>query len=110
MEHIWPVVTTDEKARLPFWVDGNLENKVASVILFVSMDEGRTWEQVGEIRAISGAFSFKFPRYGVYWFRIQKIMKDGSKLPKDVRCDSERPLVVSYEPEKPKHRISPPAP
>ncbi len=55
---------------IPFSQDPNDRN-IASVLLHVSDDFGRTWRYLGYAQANQRSFQFRAPKDGWYWFAIQ---------------------------------------
>jgi polysaccharide biosynthesis/export protein len=75
--------------RIPFQLSDAARN-VKQVVLFVSDDEGRTYQQAATATPDEKSFRFNAPRDGVYGFIVQAITRDG-KEPADVA--GAKPIV-----------------
>lgn len=65
-------------SHIPFTLD---PEKVAEIILLVSRDEGKTWEQVDRKPSTEPSFHFTAPEDGMYWFIVQTVDKQGRPTP-----------------------------
>lgn len=73
--------------NIPFLVDTNTEEQIGQVMLLVSTDQGKTYEQIDQQPATAKRFFFRAPKDDVYWFLIQQVDEQG-------RCTPARPGQV----------------
>src|SRR5687768_11685736 len=66
---------------LPVIVGIEGREKLKQIRLFVSDDRGRTWIHEGDYDAATVEVTFHAPDDGLYWFGIQKVLKDGTQVP-----------------------------
>jgi hypothetical protein len=72
--------------QIPVWVDPAQRENIKEVQLFVSADDGKTWQQFANLRRHGEGFPFRFeaPREGTYWFKLRIIRSDGTREPRDL--------------------------
>ncbi|CAN5206173.1 hypothetical protein BH10PLA2_BH10PLA2_06530 [soil metagenome] len=68
---------------IPVTIAGGSQEKLKAVELYVSTDDGRTWNQQSSITPDRGEFIYTAPTDGMYWFKVCTIDKAGNKDPKD---------------------------
>jgi len=78
------VELTTRDFMIPVMVDPNRRGEVKELLLYVSDDEGKSWELVRRVNPDSKAFVFNAPRDGVYWFSVAAIDKQGRQDPADI--------------------------
>ncbi len=61
-----------------------LPDKIKEVELYVSTDEGKTWNGQSVIGPERGEFTFTAPTDGAYWFKVCILDKEGNREPKDM--------------------------
>lgn len=88
---------------IPFQTDPG-ERRIQQVELFVSIDQGRTWQSQGnavpEPGSTKGSFRFTAARDGLYWFAVRTIDHQGQHYP--ATLDALRPgLKVVVDTQKP---------
>src|SRR5262249_6276577 len=66
--------------RIPFQADAN-DRRIRQVQLYVSEDQGRTWQQGATARPEDQAFTFQAQRDGVFWFAVRTADADGRHNP-----------------------------
>jgi hypothetical protein len=59
--------------------------RLKEVRLYMSADEGRTWQRVGTQSPDMHSFRVEVPRDGLYWFTVAKVDRTGKQDPEDVR-------------------------
>ncbi len=75
------LVGTNQKSfEIPF-SPGQAADSVVQVILYVSQDSGRTWQQHSVRPPAGSGFPFTATAEGEYWFAIQTVNRDGQRLP-----------------------------
>lgn len=88
---------------IPFQTDPG-ERRIQQVELFVSVDQGKTWQSQGnavpEPGSTKGSFRFTAARDGLYWFAVRTIDHQGQHYP--ATLDALRPgLKVCVDTVKP---------
>lgn len=78
------VAFNSRRIVLPIEVKRLKRGVVQEAQLFVSQDEGKTWELEGTTSPDRGRFDFKAPSDGTYWFSTVMVFQDGSQEPKDL--------------------------
>lgn len=70
-----PIYTNKLRFRIPFHYDAaELQRLGAKEIrLYVSRDQGRTWQQVQAVTPQAGKFNFQAPGDGEYWFIVRTL-------------------------------------
>jgi beta-lactamase regulating signal transducer with metallopeptidase domain len=79
------LISRTRQMKIPFDVDPLERDKISHLVLYVSRNEGKTWEtadtkKIGE----SKAFSYTAPADGPYWFAVEQFDNAG-KSTKDGR-------------------------
>ena len=72
------------KMAIPITIVPEKRNELREIILYYSMDEGKTWTKGGQATPEQTAFPFTAKTDGKYWFSIQTIDKNGVANPADV--------------------------
>jgi RNA polymerase sigma factor (sigma-70 family) len=75
------------------------------VILLVSRDQGRTWEQADKRPSTERAFHFRARRDGTYWFLVQEVDEQGRCKPTDLKgvepairaCVDTTPPIAEFQ-------------
>jgi beta-lactamase regulating signal transducer with metallopeptidase domain len=73
--------------------------RIKEVRLFMSADEGRTWQQVGAQSPELHSFRVEVPRDGLYWFKVATVDRTGKQEPADVNAQG-RALEVLVRTKK----------
>ena len=84
--------------KLPFKLDSDPLN-VSEIILFLSTDEGLTWEVAGKVSPLKDYFVYTAPKEGTYWFSLQVVGTDGSKEPPKITRNSPGLTVIVLQGE-----------
>jgi hypothetical protein len=84
--------------QIPFSIDPSGTQPTA-VQLFVSTDEGRTWQQQGSVGPDAGHFEFRAAAEGNYWFTVRTVDSAGTAFPSPnppmrVAVDTSKPEVA----------------
>jgi hypothetical protein len=91
--------------RIPISIESAAQRaEIHELILFMSNDEGKTWNQQAVASPDQDAFPFYAPRDGVYWFTVCVVNQKGEREPEDIYkappsqitkivVDSLKPLV-----------------
>lgn len=84
--------------QIPFSIDPSGTQPTA-VQLFVSTDEGRTWQQQGSVSPSAGHFEFRAAAEGNYWFTVRTVDAAGTAFPSPnppmrVAVDTSKPEVA----------------
>ena len=87
--------------RIPFNVDAN-NPRLLEVRLYVSEDQGQTWQKAASAAPEQGGFRFRAERDGLYFFTVQTVDINGKASPQNVQgvapqirvqVDTQLPLV-----------------
>ncbi len=84
--------------KIPFSQDGN-ERRWRQVELYVSTDQGRTWNLRANVRPNEGSFVYTAEQDGNYWFATRTVDLDGRSFPTSM--DNAAPqlkVVVDTQP------------
>lgn len=65
-------------------LDAQRRADIRDMFLYVSPDQGRTWQQEAVASPNDEAFVFHAPKDGEYWFKAVAVNKQGKQDPKDV--------------------------
>jgi hypothetical protein len=68
---------------IPIRVDQTRLNEIRELILFVSPDQGKSWQQHAVAGPEQSQFSFTAPSDGIYWFTIAVVDQKGIRSPND---------------------------
>lgn len=87
---------------IPIVIEQARRADIKQLILYVSMDEGKEWNQVAVATSDKTAFPFNAPRDGIYWFSVGVVDQQGKQTPlspyqvppaQKVQVDTEKPIV-----------------
>jgi len=87
---VYPIEHRD--FHIPFQIDKAAKADLGFVRLLVSVDGGRTWNQVADARAADDRFRFHARTDGHYWFAVQVVKINGRINPR-----AERDLKASLK-------------
>src|ERR1700736_127538 len=73
-----------QQLKIPISIDPSRRAEIKELRLFVSADEGRTWNQQAVASPDQEAFSFYAPRDGLYWFSVAIVNQQGKQEPLDI--------------------------
>jgi hypothetical protein len=95
------VYTVQQRAfRVPVKIESR-SSEIERILLFVSADQGKTWQEAGTIGPEEESFRYLAPGDGVYWFAVQIALKNKSKEPPDVLLLEPALKVTVQTPKKP---------
>ena len=77
--------------QIPVEIQRGQRPNIKELQLYVSADQGKTWQQAASVRSDAKAFSFEAPREGTYWFNVRVIKADGTADP--VALSWQRPAL-----------------
>ncbi len=106
----WETYYSNRNAFLiPFRFDAN-DRRIQAVLLHVSEDLGRTYQQQGSAVPTARGFQFQARHDGWYWFAVQTRDTDGRLYPPSVAqvqqgikvCVDTKPPVVTLRPAQPR--------
>ncbi len=72
-----------QQIRIPISVDPARRNEIKEIHLFVSSDEGKSWNQQAVASPEQDAFSFFAPRDGIFWFSVCVVNQQNQREPND---------------------------
>jgi beta-lactamase regulating signal transducer with metallopeptidase domain len=109
------VFVNQRSIRIPFGVPAGTD--VRELLLYVSVDHGRSWDLAATAVPADKAFTYTAPRDGYYWFRGQIKDRKGKLTPEKVASrggalrvcvDTQAPVVklALYEPQEGKLRLT----
>ncbi len=79
------VAVKERNLNIPITFDEAHRSKIRQLILFVSRDQGRSWEQEGApVTPDRTAFPFFAPADGMYWFNVMVIDTKNNRDPIDL--------------------------
>lgn len=87
---------------IPIVIEPARRTEIKQLILYVSMDEGKEWNQVAVATSDKTAFPFNAPRDGIYWFSVGVVDQQGKQTPlspyqvppaQKVVVDTEKPII-----------------
>jgi hypothetical protein len=94
---MWPITTRTFKIPL------TLKEKagVKEVLLFVSTDQGKQWEQKARVAPDTPDFTYSAPEEGEYWFTTAVVNQEGKQFPENIYSApiSAKILVDTLKPE-----------
>jgi hypothetical protein len=81
-----PADTMPVNARnfgIPIHIDQGRQSEIRELILFVSPDQGKSWQQNAVAGPEQAQFNFAAPADGIYWFTIAIVDQKGVRTPSD---------------------------
>jgi len=87
---------------IPIQLKPERQNEVRELLLFVSTDEGKSWNQEARVTPDKKGFRFGAPTDGRYWFTVCDVDFNGRRTPQDlngvppgliINIDTRPPLV-----------------
>lgn len=58
--------------------------EIRELLLYASLDQGLSWDQISKILPDQKAFEFSVPNDGAYWLRVAAINRNGEQEPKSL--------------------------
>jgi hypothetical protein len=68
---------------IPIRIDPGRQSEIRELILFVSPDQGKSWQQHAVAGPEQSQFNFTAPADGMYWFTIAVVDQKGVRAPND---------------------------
>jgi hypothetical protein len=90
--------------QIPIQINPERRSEIRELLLFVSTDQGVTWNQEGRAKPTDEAFTFYAPQDGVYWFAICTVFQNGQREPSDLK-QVQQPMKVLIDSTMPVLRI-----
>jgi hypothetical protein len=96
------VPLNQRSVRFPIDIKPERRPEIAQLTLYVSSDQGRSWNQEAVVTPDKGEFNFYAKGDGEYWLRIATVNRLGKQEPEDIRkgpppqkilIDTQRPIV-----------------
>jgi hypothetical protein len=86
--------------RIPISVDPARRAEINQLILFMSADEGKTWNEQAVASPDQDAFPFYAPKDGMYWFTVCVVNHQGKREPSDLSSipPSQKILIDTLKP------------
>jgi hypothetical protein len=95
------VYTVQHRAfRVPVQIESR-RSEIEQILLFVSTDQGKTWQEAGIIGPEEESFRYLAAGDGLYWFAVQIALKNKTKEPADSRLFEPALKVAVQTPKKP---------
>jgi hypothetical protein len=103
--------TNQRNHEIPVNVQEAVRADMGEYLLYMSSDQGRTWQQAGAIPAAKKAFVFYAPGDGAYWFQVAFVNKAGVQDPDEksimrsaphlkMVIDTLKPIVRSFQAQR----------
>ena len=86
--------------RIPITVDQARRSEIKELILYMSADEGKTWNEQAVASPDQDAFPFYAPKDGTYWFSVCVVSPQGKREPPDIYnvAPSQRIVIDTLKP------------
>jgi hypothetical protein len=74
--------------------------KISQLVLYVSSDQGKSWQKEAVVPPDNKAFLFYAPADGLYWFRVAVLDKQGRQEPEDLNSGppNQKALIDTLQP------------
>ena len=103
--------TNQRNHEIPVNVQESVRADMREYLLYMSSDQGRTWQQAGSIPATKKAFLFYAPGDGTYWFQVAFVNKLKVQDPDEktimqsaphlkMVIDTLKPIVKSFQAQR----------
>jgi hypothetical protein len=95
------VPINQQSIKIPIHIDPARRSEIQQLILFVSGDQGKTWNQQSIAGPDQEGFSYVAPVDGVYWFSICVVDKQGKRDPPNIYDvpPSQKVLIDTLRPQ-----------
>jgi hypothetical protein len=98
----------DRNIQIPIVIPPERRGELRELILFVSNNQGKSWDMAALAKPEHSAFVFHAPSDGQYWFKVQAVYQGGNREPADiyaapvnmkVAIDSQQQLlkIIAFE-------------
>ena len=74
----------DRNIQIPIVIPSERRGDVRELILFVSNNQGKSWDMAALAKPEHSAFVFHAPSDGQYWFKVQAVYQGGNREPTDI--------------------------
>ncbi|MBL8799596.1 MAG: hypothetical protein JNM56_37280 [Planctomycetia bacterium] len=87
--------------KIPILVEPERRPQIKQLILFVSSNQGQTWEQAAVRTPDQDSFGYRAPADGLYWFTVAVVDQQDQQQPADVykMPPSQKILVDTVSPD-----------
>ena len=102
------LATSQKSFEIPFTIGAN-QDDVVEVVLHVSTDRGRTWQEHSRRAPTAKAFPFSCRADQEFWFAIQTINRNGQKQPAPQALKVELRIAVDTVQPKMEFQVRPDA-
>ena len=94
-------ILNTREIMIPLLVEPAKRPEIAKIILYVSSDQGKSWNEAAQVTPDKKEFQFNAPADGIYWFAVRTVLTDGTADPggrlqpgKKIRISTvEKPLT-----------------
>lgn len=93
------IFTQKARFRIPFQYDPNEmpANGAKEVRLYLSVDQGASWEHINTVQPAEGKFSFEAAADGEYWFSVRTIDNNGQVYPAQEKMEAGLKVIVDRQ-------------
>ncbi len=99
------VTMPDRDISIPIRFEAGERAQIKELLLFVSRNQGGSWEQEARATPNQNAFVFRAPDDGIYWFNVMVIDQQGRRDPEDIYAVAPG-LKVLIDATKPQVRFT----
>jgi hypothetical protein len=96
---------TERHLKIPIVVQPDKRGEIRELLLWVSSDQGKSWNMAGLAQPDAAAFPFHAPSDGQYWFRVQAVYNTGAREPADIYTASMDTMKVIIDSQRQMLRI-----
>lgn len=89
-----PIYLNQNKFAIPIRIQPERRAEIRELLLYVSTDEGKTWQLGLRAKPEQEAFHYLAPKEGVYWFKVAILNTQGQQDPEDIRKAPAGPNLV----------------
>src|SRR5262245_39550690 len=88
------VLTNQRSQRIPSGpLPARHRQEIKDVLLFVSKDEGKSWQQTARVGPDADGFVLQNLDDGMYWLRVATVNRQGKQEPDNIFQASDKNLV-----------------
>jgi hypothetical protein len=85
----------DPRFKIPITIDPARRAEIRELVLYVSKDQGKSWEQYARAKPQQEAFTYFAPADGSYWFSVAVVYASGKEEPPNImQAPVGRKIVV----------------
>lgn len=74
----------DKQLQIPIRINPERQADIRELVLFVSRDEGKTWQEAVKAKPDQEGFPFLAAQDGPYWFKVAIVNQQGVQEPADI--------------------------